>query len=356
MTIDADKFISHTDNTNLTIAQLNCFNGKVITLNLLANNDYNILILQEPWIDPSTLRLPAHSAWHDFTPYDYTAKTYADKPRAGIYVSRQIPSWLITMRPSKSPLLTAIEVQLPQNSLSKICVVSAYNPPTHNTGLPVLRDWLLQYNDRRVASIIGIDSNLHHSLWNPAGYRHTHTLAKDLIKMCGSAGFLLKSQKQIPMFYSRARNTSPTNIDLTWVNYALTRHPVTNSTSSNNCGSDHQLLLTTIGLDKQPDERTHNTARFDTMAKALFCDDLENQLSPLPRPLQSREDIDENVNCLTEAITTAFLRQGKTVKTTPHRHKLWWDEEILNPIIRERNRARRWVIISKTQSAKNCYK
>lgn len=260
------------------------------------------------------------------------------------------------MLPSKSPLLTAIEVNLPQDRLSRIRIVSVYNPPTHNTGLPVLKEWLAQHHDRRVALVVGIDSNLHHTLWNPAGYRHTHTLAKELIKTLGSAGFTLKSQKQVPTFFSRARNTSPTTIDLTWINYALTRHTKTNTTSSENCGSDHQLLLTTIGLDVKLEERTHNTARFETMAKASFCDDLENQLSSLPRPLCSIEDIDDNVKCVTTAIVEAFSRQGKIVKTAPHRHKPWWNEEVLGPIIRERNRARRWMIISKTQDARNCYK
>lgn len=202
---------------------------------------------------------------------------------------------------------------------------------------------------------MGIDGNLHHSLWNPTYYKHTHSLAKELIRICGSAGFTLTSQKHVPTFYPRARNVSPTTLDLTWINFALTRFSVTGCTSSENCGSDHQLLLTKIVLDSPLEESTHNTARFETMAKASFCEDLENQLSHLPLTLQTIEDIDENVQHITEAITGAFFRQGKVVKTTRHQHKSWWDEGKLRPIIKERNRARRWMIVSKKESAKQCY-
>lgn len=191
--------------------------------------------------------------------------------------------------------------------MPKLRVISAYNPPSHNSGLPVLKDWFAQHNDRNTATVMGIDGNLHHSLWNPTYYKHTHSLAKELIRICGSAGFTLTSQKHVPTFYPRARNVSPTTLDLTWINFALTRFSVTGCTSSENCGSDHQLLLTKIVLDSPLEESTHNTARFETMAKASFCEDLENQLSHLPLTLQTIEDIDENVQQITEAITGAFF-------------------------------------------------
>lgn len=353
--IDTDIPIASSEDSSLYIAQLNCFNGKNITFDLLANTTHAVLLLQEPWIDPRTLRLPPHPAWHDFTPYDHVSKDFNDRPRTGIYVSKRIPSWLITVLPSKSALLTAIEIKLLMGRLHKIRVVSAYNPPTHNTGLPVLRDWLATHNDWSTASVIGMDGNLHHTKWNPPNYRHTHPLAKELINICGSAGFRITSQTQVPTFYPQAPNARPTTLDLTWSNFMLTKHPVKGLTSSENCGSDHQLLITTIDLDMPLPERTHNTARFDTMGKASFCEDLENQLSNFPNTTHSPEDIDLGVMFITDAIMSSFRRQGKTVKTSHHRHKAWWDEEKLEPIIKERNRARRWMILSGNHYAKQCY-
>lgn len=353
--IDTDEMVDTTTAPTLPIAQLNCFNGKNITLNLLANSHYSILLLQEPWIDPHTLRLPSHPAWHDFTPYNYSAKTFQDRPRTGIYVTKRIPSWLITVLPSGSALLTALEVSLPVGRLRKVRVLSVYNPPTHNTGLPVLQNWLDSHNDRRTASIIGMDGNLHHTKWNPPNYRHTHTLAKELIKMCGSAGFQLTSQKNVPTFYPRASNARPTAIDLTWGNFELAKHSIQSLISSENYGSDHQLLLTTIQLDEPLQERYHNTARFNTMGKASFYTDLENQLSTFPDSVDSVDDIDLAIDFITDCIVGAFHRQGKVVKTSPHHHKAWWNEEKLGPIIKERTRARKWMILSRSQEAKLCY-
>lgn len=335
--IEADNLFESLDTPTLLIAQLNCFNGKTITLSTLANKNLSILILQEPWINPHTLRLPQHPAWHDFTPYDHVAKTYNEKSRTGIYVTKRIPSWLITALPSRPPLLTAVEVKIPNGNLPRLRVISAYNPPTHNTGLPVLKDWLETNNDRRVASIIGIDGNLHHPKWNPSGYHHTHPLARELIKTCGGAGFKIISQNHVPTFYPRASRARPTTLDLTWINFELAKHTIKNMTSSENYGSDHQLLLTTLYITDPLPQDTHNNARFETLAKASFCEDLENQLSASPESFDSPNDIDLGVEFITAAITGAFRRQGKMVKSNTHRHKAWWDAEKLEPIIRERN-------------------
>lgn len=177
-TIETNDNIQFTDENTLMIAQLNCFNGKAILHNLLADDRFAILILQEPGINPQTIRLPNHPAWHEFMPYNYTAKSFKERIRTGIYISKSIPSWLITLLPSRSPLLTAVEITIPTSSTPRLRIVAAYNPPTHNTGLPVLQNWLTQHNDRRIATMIGIDANLHHPNWNPSNYRHTHTLSK----------------------------------------------------------------------------------------------------------------------------------------------------------------------------------
>lgn len=352
--IDADASDSATDKNNLRIAQLNCFNRQMVLENLLADDSFDILILQEPWVNPITLNIPKHPAWHEFMAYDYLASNYEEKTRTGIYVSKRTPSWNIVMLPSKSPYITAVEIKDTGSQISSLRILSVYNPPRHNTGLPILKNWLTEYNDRRVPTIIGMDANLHHPNWNPVNYHHTHPQAKELFKMSGQAGFMIKSQKNVPTFYPRARGR-PTTIDLTWINHKLSRRPVVCTTSSNNYGSDHQMLKTEIRLNEEKPIREHNSARLDKLDEASYCATVENQLSKIPELLDSIPGIDMMVESITDVILQAFLRQGKTVRTNDHRHKAWWDEKKLRPLIQERNRARKWMILSGSPEATQCY-
>lgn len=203
--ITTDKKFLFLGDKTLKIAQLNCFNRQAVVENLLAEDSFDILLLQEPWVNPHTLRLPAHMAWHDIMAYDYNAKTFFEKTHTGIYISKKIRSWNITMLPSGSPLITAVEIKNIEEGIPLLRILSVYNPPTHNTGLPALESWLKAHSSRRIPTIIGMDANLHHTLWNPVTYHHTHTLAKNLIKIQGQAGFKLHSQRNIPTFYPRAR-------------------------------------------------------------------------------------------------------------------------------------------------------
>lgn len=342
------------EKNSLKIAQLNCFNRQAVLEDLLANELFDILILQEPWVNPHTLRIPSHPAWHEFIAYDYMAKTYEEKTQTGIYVSKKIPSWTITMLPSGSPHITALEIAGYGERIPKLRILSVYNPPRHNTGLPILEDWFNRHSKRQIPTLIGMDANLHHTSWNPINYHHTHPLAKELIKMCGRAGFRIQSQKNIPTFYPRARG-KPTTIDLTWINFELSKQEVVCKTTSNNYGSDHQMMLTEIKLTETREPREHNSASLEKLDKASYCDDLEYKLSGFPESLTSIREIDAAVDLITDAITQAFLKQGKTVKTNSHQHKAWWNEEKLRPLIKERNRARRWMILSGTYEAAQCY-
>lgn len=349
-----DDIQPHTDDLKILIAQLNCFNGKNVVESILADKRYDIILLQEPWINPHTLDLLRHPAWHEIAPYDYKATSYAEKVRTGIYISKRIPSWLITILPSRSPLLTAVEVSLQKGLIPRLRVLSVYNPPRLNTGIPVLKDWLTEHNDRKTAAVISMDANLHHQHWNPPQYRHVHPQAKDLIRTCGSSGFKINSQKGIPTFYSKSGRAA-TTIDLTWVNHNLTQHQVKSLKTNDSHGSDHQVLTTQIETGEMSPITTHNSATLEKMGKASFYEDVEKQLSNFPSELQTEEEIDIAINYVTDSITGAFLRQGKQVKSRPHRHKAWWDEETLRAPMKERNRARRWMIVSRTADAKRCY-
>ncbi|KAG0149263.1 hypothetical protein CROQUDRAFT_21073, partial [Cronartium quercuum f. sp. fusiforme G11] len=129
--IITDPNLTFNRTSDIAIAQLNCFNKQLVMESILTESTYTILLLQEPWVNLYTLKIPSYPAWHELMPYDYQAQTYQDKICTCIYISKRIPSWQIALLPSKSPLLTAVELTFPQGKFSQIQLLSVYNPPRH---------------------------------------------------------------------------------------------------------------------------------------------------------------------------------------------------------------------------------
>lgn len=336
------------------IIQLNCYNKHDTTQELLQLNDVDVLILQEPWTNPSNHKVPSHQMWHDITPYDYIPKDTQTKFRTCIYVARKYPIQTILVLPSGNTFITAVELMTGDTKLPKIRVMSFYNRPRTNEGLPLLKIWLDQYLDRQSPTVVGMDANLHHPQWSPAHRTNTHPAARDLIKMCGTAGFKVLSEKAVPTFYPRNAG-SPSTIDLTWGNWAVTKHKIECKTLTQTFGSDHQVLQIQFPRRATYEHPTRNTASLKTLNQATYQTIVENRLSLLSPIFESKEQVTTSINQITDILTESFLAQGKIIKDNKHKQKPWWDEDKLQPIIKTRNRARRWMIRSRLPEAQTCY-
>lgn len=202
--------------------------------------------------------------------------------------------------------------------------------------------------------IIGMDVNLNHNQWNPAARTNVHPTSRKLIQTCGTAGFKLISEKRVPTFYPR-RNGLPSTIDLTWGNWALTKHKVDCKTLTQTFGSDHQALQIQIPQQTSPGVPTRNTASRKTLNQATYQAVVENKVKSLASTFETDEQATLGINQLTDILTDAFYEQGKIVKDNKHKQKPWWDEGKLRPLFKTRNRARRWMIHSRLPEAKQCY-
>ncbi|KAG0150235.1 hypothetical protein CROQUDRAFT_88268 [Cronartium quercuum f. sp. fusiforme G11] len=252
---------------------------------------YDALLLQEPWVNPINLQIPGHAAWHAIVPFDYYAQDYASRIKTCIYLRHTIPTALIRQLPSRSPLLTAIEL---------------------------------------LDSEGGIGST---------GFGTISTDAKTLIHLCGSAGFKLVSPKGTATFVSLWGQW--TAIDLTWVNYPLTTKVVSCRVLLENFGSDHQALATVINPHLKLPITYHNTASLSSLDHFSYTTNVGQALEEFPTTFKTTAEIDTGVHLLSEAINKAFLSQGKTIRMNPTRHKSWWDKDILDPILKSWNLARK---------------
>lgn len=213
-----------TKTPTINVLQLNTRRSSTVIHSLL--NDpctlrFHFLLIQEPYIYPSTSLPIAHASWTPFLaqiptgpvpacPEDTTVKSM-------IYANRSIPTTATSSLPTLSNCITAVDYAIPGHMFT---LISAYAPPKQAHKLQDLKSVLKahpHHSHRHV--LIGMDCNLHHPLWNPPTYFHTHREAADLIDLMTESGLNLRSQCGVPTFYPPPPNNNHRNttIDLTWI-------------------------------------------------------------------------------------------------------------------------------------------
>ncbi|MBW0490729.1 hypothetical protein O181_030444 [Austropuccinia psidii MF-1] len=232
--------------------------------------------------------------------------------------------------PYISNLITAISINFSSNSNESITLLSVYNTPPKFEALEPLKSWLANHSIRGLPTLIAIDSNLHHPAWNPPRYHHSHSEAKVLLKKMEGKSFYLASPPGIPTFLGR--RGSATTIDHLWANPKARKLITSNHVQLNNHASDHQPISTTIRLDFQ-----------QTTSKISQIKSLTN------------DNIDNTINNLTNIIRDNYFKQGRRINFNETKHKPWWDEKVLTPLMRGRNRAPKWALVEKSSEAKTCY-
>lgn len=67
-------------------------------------------------------------------------------------------------------------------------------------------------------------------------------------------------------------------------------------------------------------------------------------------------DIDGAAQALSKVLHQMQTDLGRMLHHDKTRAKSWWDPLVLNPILKTRNRAREWMLLTKTEEACRCYK
>jgi hypothetical protein len=169
-------------------------------------------------------------------------------------------------------ILSAVDLDIDNENIKKICLINLYYPPRSFEGIQQLSDWFNQHNDCRIPTFIFMDSNLHHSSWNPFNYKHTHQQSRDLIRNCGCNGFKIISEKGVPTFIKI--RTSPIVIDLTWGNLLALKYVHSCCTSLSNFGSDHQAIILQLNFNPHSIPKTRLSVDLKHLDIEKLCVDL----------------------------------------------------------------------------------
>ncbi|MBW0519607.1 hypothetical protein O181_059322 [Austropuccinia psidii MF-1] len=232
-----------------------------------------------------------------------------------------------------------------------------YNTPPKFEALEPLKSWLANHSIRGLPTLIAIDSNLHHPIWNPPRYHHSHSEAKILLKIMEGKSFYLSSPPGIPTFLGR--RGSATTIDHLWANSKARKLITSNHVQLNNHASDHQPISTTISLNFQQttSKISQISMNLSNLDRTKFKNDVRHDLKHPPSTTENltNDNIDNTINNLTNIIRDNYFKQGRRTNFNETKHKPWWDENILTPLVRGRNRAQKWALVEKSAEAKNCY-
>lgn len=338
---------------NFSILHFNCKNSIQITHESLTHTQHSVLALQEPWFNTHSLSFPHHPAWHRISAYDYAPSSWSDKPRVCLYITKRIPTQQIVVLPSSSDIILAVDIKDHISLQTKIRMISWYNPPGSARGFMTLNFWLNKYHQRHTPSIILTDSNLHHPIWNPPDYPNTDSFAKKLINLLSSSGFKLSSPKGVPTRFSTG--TQPTTIDLVWSSWNLLHKIISCRVLTGGLSSDHLPVLTTLNFSLIPPQTSHISFKIPDINENVFHSKISSKLHLLPPQYDNPTLINSAAITLSDIILESAQEQGKKVKSNLHKQKAWWNKEILNPILKNRNKARRWMIKSNLPEAHKCY-
>jgi hypothetical protein len=330
--------------------QLNCHVSKPVTLSILNSAiSFDFLLLQEPWVNPFDLQPPKHPSWRSFTAYEHIPESWRDRHKTVIYVQKSIPSESIRILEGGSKNLVGLEISHPSGKSFRI--LNVYNPPSSFPSVLELEDWLTTFYSRQHPTMIAMDANLHHRHWNPPGCRKTEPEARKLLSYLSYSGFRLSSPRHIPTFFSSKGRGS--TIDLFWSNFLGSKLVQATSISNENFGSDHQAIHVQLSLLRPAPEYRWRPPIWKNLDS--------KKLAPLSAKLSSFSlsesgDPSSQAEQLTSFLKTAQEQLGDRVRSNKAKAKPWWCRETLDPVLRARNRARKWMLLAKSPEACDCYK
>ncbi|PLW09465.1 hypothetical protein PCANC_21495 [Puccinia coronata f. sp. avenae] len=337
------------DPNSLSLIQLNCHVQKSVTLSLLNSAlSFDFLLLQEPWINSINLCPPQHQAWRVFAAYEHSPTCWNERHKAVIYVRCSIPSKAIRLLEGGSQNMVGVEV----TQTGKVFrLLNIYNPPSSFSLVDELKSWLTTFYSLQQAVVISMDANLHHGHWNPPGTRKTEPEARTLLSTLSLSGFWMVSPKHVPMFYSSKGRGS--TIDLVWANFLGSKLVRSASVSCDNFGSDHQAILVQLLVDK-PIPTYHWRQPLWSELDGTKQEQIAAKLRTMAA--ETHTDSTVQVEQLTSFLIHAQRELGRRVQSNQAKAKPWWCRRTLDPVLRERNRARRWMLLAKSQEAFECYR
>ncbi|XP_059050174.1 uncharacterized protein LOC131845154 [Achroia grisella] len=316
----------------------------------LPQNDLDLALIQEPWLNKATpLGLNASG--------NILFNTTGTKPRACILFNKKL-DFLTVPELCTDDLVTAF-VNFPGCTGSKVLVCSAYLPG-HDENNKIIKDPttglqpVVEYARKHKAELlVGCDANAHHTNW---GSSDINTRGKSL------DDFILTNCLQIlntgctPTFVTATRQEV---LDITLATDKLAEYITHWHVSNENSMSDHKHIRFTIEAATDSNPILYRNPKATDWPK--YRDSLTSLIADLPKSIESPLELEIAVDILLSGIISAY-QNNCPIKTKTAKCKTpWWNkslEKLRKKTRKLSNRAKKgpfeWAQYSKAQTEYYC--
>ena len=319
---------------NLRIWQQNLNKSLTSQLHLLNTahpSDWDILILQEPWIGHLGTRSSPH--WRALYPDTYFVDN-TKTPRSLILVNTNIPTNAYDQIHFNSPDVTGLRIT---QGTHKIMLINVYNDCGHNDSLDAVCNFLShRYPDDHVPDdthiVLAGDFNRHHSWWEEDRNAHltsSEAALQPLMDIVHRFDFRMALPPKRPTLraLSTGNWTRPDNVWCTNHSSDLFIKCDTNP-GLQGPNTDHLPILSTLDIpltkNIRPPFRNFRDTNWDDFAKHLTAS-LAN--GPAPKRLTSQAEFRNALDRVNNSIKAAIETHVPMSKPFPHT-KRWWTPQL----------------------------
>lgn len=308
-------------------------------LNTASPQDWDILLLQEPWFGNTVTR--ASHYWRVLYPDTY----YEDKTtnlRSIILVSTNISTDCYEQIQFNNTDVTGIRIK---TNTGPITVINVYNDCTHNAAIEEVTAYLTRtYPDDHIPDnehiVMAGDFNRHHSWWEEERNEHltsSEAMIQPLLDVIYKFDFKMALPPNIPTLQALSTGnwTRPDNVWST--NHTIDLFVQCNTNPGlRGPNTDHLPILSTIDFPV-----THNvpkpTRNFRATDWKEFTDHIVSLLpDDEPKRLTSTTEFKEALNVVNAAIKSTIETKVPVNNPFPHTRR-WWTRE-LNDLRKKKNR------------------
>ena len=335
----------------LKIRQQNLNKSLIATEHLLnskAPDDYDILAIQEPYIDFAG-KSRARRQWYPIYPKTHYLDN-SGRMRSMLLINKKIASETWAAIEVGSPDVTGVKISTTRKD---ILIFNLYCDQNNSSAI-MKTDLFLQergrtnQRDGKTTSIIWVgDFNRHHPMWDDPKNSHLFTRhnldeAQVLIHAITEQNLYMALPKHIPTLKVMA-SKNYTRTDNVFVSIDMHNALITCDTKPYDQPprTDHMPIDTTIDLELR---RNTEKMRYDFRAinwdkfNETLANKIQNQV--LSTTLTCSADLFDRIDLLNRIINETIEEEAPTTRPTSYT-KRWWTKEIskLRQTMRSRNRA-----------------